>query len=245
MDGTGFAVIAMSELGITQRLFTRTSEAIIDSILPPQCLSCRAAIDRHAHLCSDCWSELEFITDPVCGACGRPLYSSARAVVRYNDRARDIILGFKHSDRTERANPLAEWMARAGAEVLNGADCLVPVPLHRRRLWARKYNQAAMLALAISKVADIPVIPDALVRVRRTAPQGGLGRVERRRNVAGAFSVGATRSPALQDQRIVLIDDVLTSGATAEACSSALLAAGAAEVGVLTFAHVLSPKGAD
>jgi predicted amidophosphoribosyltransferase len=95
-------------------------------------------------------------------------------VVRYNDRARDIILGFKHSDRTERANPLAEWMARAGAEVLNGADCLVPVPLHRRRLWARQYNQAAMLALAISKVADIPVIPDALVRVRRTAPQAAL-----------------------------------------------------------------------
>ena len=102
-----------------------------------------------------------------------------------------------------------------------------------------------MLALAISRVADIPVVPDALARIRRTTPQGGLGRTERRKNVAGAFSVRATRSPSLQDLRIVLVDDVLTSGATAEACASALLAAGAAEVGVLTFAHVLSPKGAD
>ena len=242
-------------------VLTRVLRGAIDSVLPPQCLACRAAVDRSAHLCSRCWNEIDFVADPVCAACGRPFeyeaeagtlcgvcleyhpqYGRARAAVRYQGRARDLLLGFKHGARTERARPMAAWMARAGAALLAEADALAPVPLHRRRLFQRRYNQAAMLALALGQGCGVEVMPDLLIRRRATPTQGGLGRAARYKNVARAFSVRPGQAARIADRALVLVDDVLTSGATAEACTRALLAAGAARVDVLTFAHVMAPR---
>jgi ComF family protein len=152
------------------------------------------------------------------------------------------VLPFKHADRTELAGVLAAHMARAGAALLHEADLLVPVPLHRRRLFQRRYNQAALLARALARPARIAVLPDALARLRATPPLGDKSAAERAVTVAGAFAVRPGRAMRIAGQRVLLIDDVMTSGATANACAAALLAAGAADVAVLVAARVPDPR---
>lgn len=234
---------------------------MVDAVLPPLCLSCGAVVAEPGSLCPACWARMGFLAPPWCHACGRPFdvdpggdggdmlcgpclakpppWGRARAVLRYDDASKPLILRFKHADRLDGAPAFARWMVRAGAELLGDADLLVPVPLHRWRLLARRYNQAAVLALAVGRLAGVAVAPDALLRVRRTDSQGHLDRDQRRRNVAGAFAVSPRRQGPLAGRRVVLVDDVLTTGATVGECARVLLRAGAAHVDVLTLGRVV------
>jgi ComF family protein len=157
--------------------------------------------------------------------------------MRYDDSSRQLVLALKHGDRLHLAPTLAQWMRRAGAELLAGADLLVPVPLHWTRLFARRYNQAAVLALAMAKSAGLAVSADCLIRHRRTPSQGRKNALARRRNVAGAFAL--RRAGEVRGKNILLIDDVLTTGATVEECARVLKRAGAARVDVLALARAV------
>jgi ComF family protein len=170
-----------------------------------------------------------------------PAYDRARAAVRYDDVARALVHRFKYGDRLDLAPMMGRWMARAGRELTAGADALVPVPLHWRRLWARRFNQSAALAKTIGSIAGVPVLTGALKRVRATQQQVGLSKAERADNVQGAFRVPPERKAEVAGRRLVLVDDVLTSGATVDTCARALLRAGAAHVDVLVFARVVAP----
>jgi ComF family protein len=231
---------------------------LLDLIYPPQCLACRTVVDRQGMLCPDCWSALVFVTPPHCARCGlpfeydigdgalcgaclarEPVYQRARAALVYDDASRPLILSFKHGDRLHAAAPYAAFLARAGAALIGDADVIVPVPLHWRRLFRRRYNQSAILAQRLGQQCGKPVLVDALRRVRPTPSQGGLSRDGRLRNVRGAFQARLGATPRLAQARILLIDDVLTTGATVEACARALLRAGAASVDVLVLARVV------
>lgn len=210
-------------------------------------------------LCASCWSKLSLIEPPYCARLGIPFtydpgpgllsmeaianppaYDRARAAVRYDDIARALVLSFKYGDRLDLAPMMGRWMARAGREFIAEADALLPVPLHWRRLWARRFNQSAALAGAISDICSKPVLHGALKRVRATPQQVGLSKTERADNVQGAFRVPADEKAHVAGRRLVLIDDVLTSGATVDTCARALLRAGAAHVDVLVFARVVA-----
>jgi ComF family protein len=172
-----------------------------------------------------------------------PAYQRARAAVRYDEVARTLVHALKYQDRTDLAPAMGRWMARAGRELLDGADMLIPVPLHWRRAWRRRYNQSGVLARIISRQSGVPLNGNLLQRVRPTEQQVGLSRPQRASNVQGAFQVLAERQSDVRGRRIILIDDVLTSGATVDACARALLRAKAAQVDVLVFARVVdTPK---
>jgi ComF family protein len=230
----------------------------LDLGLPPLCPACRGLLGDDGGLCAACWSRLSFIAPPYCERLGTPFgydpgpgvlsteavshppaFGRARAAVRYDDVASALVHALKYGDRLDLAPIMGRWMARAGRELTDGAGALVPVPLHWRRLWARRFNQAAALARAISDASGVPVLDDALARTRATPHQVGLARAERATNVQGAFRVPDARQVAVAGKRLVLIDDVLTSGATLDACTRALLRAGAAQVDVLVFARVV------
>lgn len=244
--------------GEAEKMLFRVARFLVDALLPPLCLSCQGAVSEPGSLCPACWSKIAFLTPPACACCGLPFdfemgegalcgeclaepprFARARAVLRYDEASRGLILGLKHADRLEGAPAFARWMARAGAELLAEADLLVPVPLHRWRLLARRYNQAALLAMALSRLSGVAAVPDLLVRLRRTPPQGHLSRSGRARNVAGAFAVAPRRAAGLAGKRVVLVDDVLTSGATVNECATALLRCGAGRVDVLTLGRVI------
>jgi len=230
----------------------------LDAALPPLCPSCREPLGGGAGLCAACWSKLSLIEPPYCARLGIPFtydpgpgllsmeaianppaYDRARAAVRYDDVARALVHAFKYSDRLDLAPMMGQWMARAGRELLKDADALIPVPLHWRRLWSRRFNQSAALAKGISRNSGVPVLHEALKRVRPTVQQVGLSRAERADNVQGAFRVPNKSDVA--GRRLVLVDDVLTSGATVDTCARALLRASAARVDVLVFARVVAP----
>ncbi len=182
--------------------------------------------------------------DLVCQACRQdpPVWGAARAAMGYDTQSKRILLPLKHADRTENARALGPHMVRAGATLLREADWLVPVPLHRFRLIARRYNQAALLTHAVSRLSGRPMVLDGLQRVRFTAALGTKSRDVRKRALEGAFRVRPSRLAQLVDSRVLLIDDVLTSGATAAACTRALLAAGVARVDVLAAARASDPR---
>ena len=168
-----------------------------------------------------------------------PAYQRARAAVRYDDVARTLVHSLKYQDRTDLAPAMGRWMARAGNELLNEADALVPVPLHWRRGWSRRYNQSGALARMISRQSGVKLASEALRRIRPTEQQIGLSRPQRAANVQGAFKVAPERSADIAGRRVILVDDVLTTGATVDACARALLRAKAAQVDVLVFARVV------
>lgn len=180
----------------------------------------------------------------LCGGCiaDRPPYGRARAVLGYDEASRTLVGRFKYRDRTEFAESFAGWMARAGHDLIGDCDVVVPVPLHPLRLIMRRFNQAAVLALRLGRRAGVAVTPDLLRRVRFTRPQVGLSAEARRRNVAHVFRLRPRYAGQVKDMRILLVDDVLTTGATAEACARVLLRAGAATVDVLTLARVMTPR---
>jgi ComF family protein len=231
----------------------------LDVALPPLCPSCREPLGDGVGLCAACWSKLSLIEKPYCARLGIPFiydpgpgllsmeaiadppaYDRARAAVRYDEIARALVLRFKYSDRLDLAPMIGRWMARAGRELLADADALLPVPLHWRRLWARRFNQAAALAGTISDVSGVPVLHGAIKRVRATPQQVGLSKSERADNVQGAFRVPADRKAEIAGKRLILVDDVLTSGVTVDTCARALLRAGATHVDLLVFARVVA-----
>ncbi len=234
-------------------------QAGLDLLLPPHCLTCPAPVEAPGRLCVECFGRTSFVTEPCCVRCGVPFASAgqggrdmvcpgcyaappawrqARAALRYDDQTRRIVMPFKYGDRVEVAGALARHMLRAGSALLREAEVLVPVPLHRRRLRARRYNQSALLAHALARLAKRPVVPDVLQRIRMTTPLGDKSGRERAAEVAGAFVVRQGRAERIVGRRVLLIDDVLTSGATANACARVLLAEGAAQVDVLVAARV-------
>jgi ComF family protein len=228
-------------------------------VYPPTCIACAAATGEPHTLCARCWSEMRFIERPFCERLGTPfevdlgvallspaaiadppVFRRARAVARYDETARRLVHRLKYGDRVELARALGAMMARAGAELLIDADVIVPVPLHRSRLWWRRFNQAMALAGALSRTSGVPCDPFLLARVKRTRSQVGLTRTQRGDNLQGAFRVPADAKPHLANKRVLLVDDVVTTGATANACSRALLRAGAESVDVLSFARVVT-----
>jgi ComF family protein len=253
-DGRRLGVIARATAALR-----RAGRLALDVALPPLCPSCREPLGDGIGLCSGCWSKVSFIEPPYCARLGIPFtydpgpgllsmeaiadppaYDRARAALRYDDIARALVLTFKYGDRLDLAPMMGRWMARAGHELMAGADALIPVPLHWRRLWARRFNQSAALARAVSGLSGVPVVDDALKRVRATPQQVGLSKTQRADNVQGAFRVPAQQKSHVAGKRVVLIDDVLTSGATVDTCARALLRAGAAHVDVLVFARVVA-----
>ena len=240
-------------------LLLRPLRLAIDLILPPRCPGCGTITQDDHVFCGTCWGGLRLIGAPHCAACGIPFeldfgpdalcatciadpprFQAARAALAYDDVPRRVLMRFKHGNRPTLARTLARQMSRVAGDWLEEPDLLlVPVPLHRWRLWRRGYNQAALLAQALSRMSGRPLLLDALVRRRATKSSGSLSRKRRRANVRGAFAVPPARRDLLRGRHVVLIDDVLTSGATADACTLALNRAGAASVRVLTFARVL------
>jgi ComF family protein len=169
-----------------------------------------------------------------------PVFERARAVARYEGAARDLVHRLKYNDRLELSGPMGRLMAQAGAELLAEADVLVPVPLHRIRLWRRRFNQAMALGQVVSARSGVPCDPFLLARVKRTKPQIGLTRPQRQENLQGALRVPEEAKTRLAGLRVVLVDDVLTTGATANAAARALLRGGAKSVDVLAFARVVT-----
>ena len=254
----GISAPARSRLGRLVAPFDMAWRWALDVALPPVCPACREPT-AGGGLCGPCWSRLTPISRPYCERLGIPFaydpgpgilsaeaiadppaYDRARAAVRFDDVARQMVHQLKYGDRQDLAPMMGRWMARAGTELLADADALVPVPLHWRRLWSRRFNQSALLAQAVAAgQASLAVTDDALRRRRATAQQVGLKQDERLVNVQGAFQVVPEKRAAVEGRRLVLVDDVLTSGATVDACARALLRAGAARVDVLVFARVV------
>ncbi len=215
---------------------------------------------EHGALCGSCWSGVNFVAPPwcvicalpfefqvapgaLCGAClaSPPAFTRARAVCLYDDASRGLVLAFKHGGRLEGVQAMARWMARAAEDLLEEDALLVPVPLYRWRLWRRGFNQSAVLAQTVSRLTGVEANPLTLERTRATPPQAGLSRAARIRNVAGAFRIRPGQEQAVTGRPVVIVDDVLTTGATVEACAKAALKAGARSAAALTFARALPP----
>src|SRR5664279_3503356 len=237
--------------------WSHAARLALDIALPTLCVACREPVDGEG-VCAACWAKLSFIAKPYCPRLGIPFvydpgpellsmeaianppaYQRARAAVRYDDVARTLVHALKYQDRTDLAPAMGRWMARAGQELLDGADVLVPVPLHWRRGWSRRYNQSGALARVIEGESRVNLRGDVLRRIRATEQQVGLSRPQRASNVQGAFKVADEAQSDVQGRRVIVIDDVLTSGATVDACARALLRAKAAQVDVLVFTRVV------
>ncbi|HWY15133.1 MAG TPA: ComF family protein [Rhizomicrobium sp.] len=243
----------------TLRKFGRRA---LDIVFPPLCCACRTPIVEAHNLCATCWNRISFLSDPLCAVCGfpfdfpagpgvlcgscqqrMPAFDKARSLMRYDEASRDPILALKRADRLDLVPAFARWMQRPGAELLAEADLIVPVPLHRSRLWQRRFNQSALLAQELGRLTGKPVECLALRRSRATRSQGEMPSASaRRRNVEGAFRVHGSRSALLRNKGVLLIDDVFTTGSTIEASAKALKRAGARCVLVLTLARVVRPQ---
>jgi len=236
----------------------RGAKWVLDQVLPPTCAGCGIIVAAQHTVCVTCWGALTFLGRSCCDACGhpfdyevpdrtlcgaclrdRPTYDRARAALVYDNGSKHLILGFKHADHTDMQVLFAKWMMMNGAAVLGTADMVVPVPLHWTRLFSRRYNQAALLAQAVAKLVDKPVRTNLLIRHRKTPSQGHLGVKARARNVTGAFRVAPRQVASLKGKRVLLVDDVYTTGATVKATAKVLRRAGAQAVDVLTLARVV------
>ncbi len=234
---------------------------LLDTVLPPTCLACDTPVEKEGQFCVGCFKAANFVAGPVCRCCGVPLthslaggagqkcapcvqaapvFTQARAALRYDATAKKLILPLKYADHTEAAKGLAELMRRPGEALLQAANLLVPVPLHITRLRARRFNQAALLAIQLAKLTGRPLGVDTLIRARATAPLEGMDVQARRAEMLGAIELRPGAD--VRDKRVLLVDDVMTSGATANECARVLLAAGARRVDVLTAARVADPR---
>ncbi len=228
-----------------------------DFFLPPLCAGCGSQISGHENLCATCWQDIDFISRPFCDVLGIPLpfdpggrtvsaaamaheptYDRARAVARYSGTIRQLIHALKYSDRQTGWRLYGRWMKSAAGDLLAETDFLIPIPLNRRRLWSRRFNQAALLADALSVETGLRTEPLALVRNRPTRSQVGLSPAQRRRNVSGAFSLAKRKRSSVKGANILLVDDVITTGATAEACARKLKKEGALRVDIIALAMV-------
>ncbi|MBL8903558.1 MAG: ComF family protein [Rhizobiales bacterium] len=239
----------------------RFGRQVIDFLAPPKCLVCHDAVLEPASLCLSCWANLKLIDAPVCNVLGIPFaydqgegaispaalaepptWDRARAAVAYDEASRRIVHALKYRDTMEAGLLMARLMARAGQPLIGEADVIIPVPLHRFRLWGRRFNQAAFLSQQISRQFGKAYRSDVLKRNRATRSQVGLSSDERRKNVAKVFQVMPEAVGHIAGRRVLLVDDVLTTGATAGSCAAVMKKSGAAHVDVLTFALVLEPK---
>lgn len=232
---------------------------LADLLYPPGCAACGASTGSHRSLCPRCWSTIRFVERPYCEVMGSPFthdlgagilsaeaiadpppFDRLRSAAIHDGVVRDLVHGLKYRDRIDLARMMAEWMLRASDGAVAGCYALIPVPLHRTRLFSRKFNQAAELARHLAVLSGKPLLPATLVRIKRTSQQVGLGARARQDNVRGAFALARHRDNDVFGRRIVLIDDVYTTGATVAAATRVLKKAGAADVTVLTFARALA-----
>lgn len=249
-------------LAAARRLPLALGKGALSLVYPATCVACSEAVGEAHGLCAACWSRMSFISKPYCERLGTPfavdlggrlispqamadppVLARARAVSGYDEVARELIHRLKYGDRMERARAMGGMMALACQELLADADVIVPVPLHRLRLWARRFNQAAVLGQVLSQRTSFPMRTDLLHRVKRTRPQVGLSRNERALNLQGALRTTKQAKLALEGRRVLLVDDVLTKGATANAAARALLRGGAGAVDLLTFSRVIPGQG--
>lgn len=232
---------------------------VLDLILPPKCLKCAVRVDTAHNICPDCWKELTFITDSKCFVCGFPFgiettmgndifqenlcgvcqkvgrsFDKAVSALRYDDESRNMIIAFKHQDRTEYATYFTKLLKQAGKELFNNIDIVIPVPLHKKRLITRRFNQSALLSYMLARDLCLEHKPELLIRTKDTPPQQGNSN-KRSINVKGAFKINPKDLSFVKGKNILLIDDVYTTGATAENCSKALKKGGAKAVYVLTI----------
>ncbi|MBI1171139.1 ComF family protein [bacterium] len=233
-------------------------QALLHLIYPPQCLTCGARVTSDFGLCGDCWKETPFISGLVCQQCGVPLpgedvqskvlcddcltaarpWTAGRAALLYRDNARKLVLALKHGDRLDLARPAAQWMYRIAQPILTPDMIVAPIPLHWRRLVKRRYNQAGLLSSGVARLVGLEHCPDLLQRRRSTGSQDGLTRDGRFANMAAALSLHPKRGERVQGRHVLLVDDVMTSGATLAAGAEACIAAGAIGVSVLVMARV-------
>jgi ComF family protein len=233
-------------------------QGIVRLIYPPQCLSCNAQVTADFGLCGACWRETPFLTGLVCDLCGLPLsgddfgtpvhcddcltiarpWVQGRAAMLYRDNARNLVLALKHGDRLDLARPAADWMARAARPMIRPGMMVVPIPLHWWRLFRRRYNQAAMLSAGLARQTGLDHCPDLLIRARSTGTQDGRSRDGRFANLQGALRVHPGHAARIVGRHVLLVDDVMTSGATFSAAAEACLAAGATQVSICALARV-------
>ncbi len=243
--------------GRLRRLFSAAGSAAGDFIMPPACLSCGGGLAHHDAICAACWRDVSFIRQPLCDRLGIPLpfatgavtvsaaaiasppaYDRARAVAHHAGTMRRLVHQLKYLDRQDGRRLLGRWLVDAGRDLVPGCDLIVPVPLARWRLFTRRFNQSAILADEVTRLTGIASDPLALRRRRNTAPQVGLTEAQRRVNVAGAFEVGPAHAARIAGRAVLILDDVVTTGATVSACARALRRAGAARIDVLALALV-------
>ncbi len=233
---------------------------ILNFILPPRCAVCGKVMDENKGLCDGCIDKIEFLSGTICHRCGQPLgeavseskhllcgechrkrrniFRLSRSAYIYDDFSKKLILDFKFHDRTDLSSLLAKMMYVAGKDIFAaGIDVIVPVPLHYTRFWKRRYNQSALLAKELARLTGIQVAYDAVIKTKRTKPQAELSGAERLKNVKGAFC--AKHPKALQGKRVLLIDDVLTTGTTLKECALAIRQAHPKSIDSLTIARVL------
>lgn len=234
-------------------------QTLLHAVFPPECLCCGARVETDFAICGPCWRDTPFVLGAACDRCGvglpgqaggaapllceechtvaRP-WSKGRAVLHYAGNGRKLVLGLKHADRAEIARAAGPWMARAAADILTDTPLIVPIPLHWRRLAERRFNQSGLLAAALARASGCDWLPDALIRARNTGTQDGRDRDGRFTNMEGAIRVAPRRATAIAGRSIVLVDDVMTSGATFSAATQACHAAGAEQVCVIALARV-------
>ena len=233
-------------------------QTAVELLYPPRCLGCGSIVDSDFGLCGPCWADTPFIGGTVCDACGVPLpgeadgfriecddcmkvprpWKQGRAALTYKDRGRSMVLALKHGDRLEIAQPAGLWMARAARPFLKDGMLIAPVPLHWTRMLKRKYNQSALLADALAQVSGLAMCPDLLVRFKRTTSQDGKSAAKRFADMAGVVKPHPKRRHRMAGRAVLLVDDVMTSGATLTACAEACRAGGAKEIFVVTLARV-------
>jgi len=234
-------------------------QSVIRAIYPSQCVACDAPTEDDFGLCGKCWRDTHFIGATICNKCGTPLpgddpdddlicddcmtiarpWDHGRSVLAYTGIGRKLVLSLKHGDRTDLAQPAARWMARAAAPLVQNDTLIVPVPLHRVRLIKRRYNQSAVLAGILAKVLGLDLCVDGLIRTRNTAPLQGHSRDARFAALSEAIKASPSQRFHLQDRPILLVDDVMTSGATLAACTEACMSVGARSVDILTLARAV------
>lgn len=227
-------------------------------IFPPRCVSCGEFVEEDFNLCGACWRGTPFVGGAICDACGTPLpgapsevletcddcmsnpppWTQGRAVFLYEGRARQMVLRLKHGDRHDIVHPAARWMAAAGKDVVTERTVVCPIPLHWRRFLRRRFNQSALLASEMARHLAVPYVPDLLVRTRATLAMEGMSREERYDNLAASIVVNPKHTNRIKSQDILLVDDVMTSGATFSAATTACLEAKAAQVSVIALARV-------
>ncbi len=235
-------------------------QGVLNAVLPARCPVSGQVVEKPGLLSPEIWGRLNFINRPFCARCGvrfeipiendndicpacmdhPPIFDAARSVFVYDDVSRSMILAFKHGDQTHLTTSFVPWMVRVIEDFQNNIDVIIPVPLHRLRFIARRYNQAGLLARGVARVIQKPFLPGVLVRVKRTVSQGHMTAIQRAENIAGAFAV--RRSDIIAGQSVLLVDDVYTTGATVMACAKSLKRAGARAVYVVTIARVMSDR---